>query len=104
MNKPHKHAEVIKAWADGHEIQFLNFVTNEWSDVTNPTWRSDREYRVKQQKKKISVAVVICADRDGYISSASSVDHSEAEYVNFCKDVGYKIVASFTKEIEVENV
>ena len=29
MNKPHKHAEVIKAWADGAVIEYKSEVKNE---------------------------------------------------------------------------
>jgi hypothetical protein len=45
MNKPHKHAELIKAWADGAEIQRRFF--DEWRDVTdNPCWFTDQDYRI----------------------------------------------------------
>ena len=30
---PHKHAEVIKAWADGKTIQFKSIDSNEWGDA-----------------------------------------------------------------------
>jgi len=43
--KPHKHAELIKAWADGAEIEeFNNF---RWCDSTFPTWHEHIEYRIK---------------------------------------------------------
>lgn len=47
MNKPHKHAEVIKAWADGAPIQTKS-ATGEWIDFDNPSpsWAA-AEYRVK---------------------------------------------------------
>ena len=47
MTKPHKHAEVIKAWADGAQIQFRLVPDDEWEDIHDPTWVSDVEYRVK---------------------------------------------------------
>lgn len=45
--KPHKHAECIKAWADGAQIQFFNY--GYWHDVdTNePRWYDNTEYRIK---------------------------------------------------------
>lgn len=46
MNKPHVHAEVIKAWADGAEIE-AEFPNGTWSVVTNPSWFKDCNYRVK---------------------------------------------------------
>ena len=46
--KPHKHAEVIKAWADGHTIQARTEVF-EWVDIPNPTWLPTMEYRIKPE-------------------------------------------------------
>lgn len=45
---PHKHAEVIKAWADGAAVQIKD--GDSWFDMSEgqqPTWRDDFEYRVK---------------------------------------------------------
>lgn len=47
--KPHKHAEVIKAWADGHTIQYRFDPTFNWHDASAPSWREHIEYRVKPQ-------------------------------------------------------
>jgi hypothetical protein len=50
MKTPHKHAELIKAWADGAEIQLkLNAV--QWGDCVDPYWNPDIEYRVKPEPK-----------------------------------------------------
>jgi hypothetical protein len=49
--KPHKHAELIKAWADGAEIQGKNW-NNEWVKVTDISWDPDFEYRVKPEPKE----------------------------------------------------
>ena len=45
----HKHAELIKAWADGAQIQVkaCNLV---WEDRENPYWATDREYRIKPEQ------------------------------------------------------
>jgi hypothetical protein len=52
--KPHKHAAVIKAWADGAQIQVRcprsGRYDNQWLDlgiVEVPTWLETLEYRVK---------------------------------------------------------
>ena len=47
--KPHKHSELIKAWADGAEIQ-LRF-QEAWTDCPLPQWFPDAEYRIKPQPK-----------------------------------------------------
>ena len=46
--KPHKHAELIKAWADGAEIQ--RKVHGEWEDC-QPKWDEYADYRIKPEPK-----------------------------------------------------
>ena len=48
--KPHKHAEIIKAWADGAEIQYNDGYG--WRDIKDPLWTSE-EYRIKPDVKII---------------------------------------------------
>jgi len=53
MNKepiPHKHAEVIKAWADGEIIEYRPNIHYEWSARKNPSFNSKGEYRVKPKE------------------------------------------------------
>ena len=45
--KPHKHAELIKAWADGAEIQWNCQGT--WCNDA-PIWDEDMEYRIKPKQ------------------------------------------------------
>ena len=47
-NKPHKHAELIKKWADGAIVQWHN-QDGRWYDVraNRPTWDEEVEYRIK---------------------------------------------------------
>ena len=57
MNKPHKHAEQIKAWADGAEIQYKTaWAPNTlciWRDCINdPQWGDYTEYRIKPKTIK----------------------------------------------------
>jgi len=44
---PHKHSEVIKAWADGEIIQIKSPKDEEWTTVDEPMWSPVYEYRVK---------------------------------------------------------
>ena len=48
-NKPHVHSEVIKAWADGAEIEYRHDSTHEWRTSDCPQWRLYTEYRIKPQ-------------------------------------------------------
>lgn len=53
IRQPHKHAEIIKAWADGEEIEYLSPTTGKWNDATSPTWEIDYEYRIKTEPEYI---------------------------------------------------
>src|SRR5215217_7165405 len=44
---PRPHAEVIKAWADGEQIQYRAPGNDAWVDCPDPAWTVDYEYRVK---------------------------------------------------------
>jgi hypothetical protein len=54
--KPHVHAALIKAWADGALIQFRN-LDDEWVDVLAPDWHFSRKYRIKPEPKPDIVVV-----------------------------------------------
>lgn len=45
-NPPHKHAEIIKAWADGAEIE-VYFSHNGWFSVSQPSWSKGVKYRIR---------------------------------------------------------
>jgi hypothetical protein len=46
---PHKHAECIKAWADGAEIEVRSDDYDTWESIEMPTWFNCLEYRIKPQ-------------------------------------------------------
>jgi hypothetical protein len=59
--KPHKHAAVIKAWADGVQCQFRTPGSVSWQDLETPAqvrgkcapaWVDACEYRVKPTTKR----------------------------------------------------
>jgi hypothetical protein len=48
MGKPHKHAELIKAWADGADIQQRYDSGEEWQAIGQfPSWAENFDYRIK---------------------------------------------------------
>lgn len=49
-NPPHKHAELIKAWADGAEIQCKILGTEGWANIDLPAWSEGLAYRIKPNK------------------------------------------------------
>lgn len=46
---PHVHAEVIKAWADGAQIEHQNTRAGGWHLADSPAWNPDTKYRVKPE-------------------------------------------------------
>lgn len=49
MRAPHKHTDIIKAWADGYTIQFFDEVVGQWRNVSTrvcPWWDPEISYRV----------------------------------------------------------
>ena len=48
--KPHKHAELIKAWADGAEIEVYQPAFDRWEEA-EPAWHTSFEYRIKPEPK-----------------------------------------------------
>ena len=46
----HKHADLIKAWADGAEIEF-RWGDEEWVATSYPEWNLLAQYRIKPELK-----------------------------------------------------
>ena len=46
-NAPHVHAEAIKAWADGYEIERYIEDINVWYTTNFPSWDVKDQYRIK---------------------------------------------------------
>lgn len=67
--KPHKHAELIKAWADGAEIEF--YFNGDWRDFrdNNPAWETGSALRIKPENKWFRV----CEFNDRHSSGSALV-------------------------------
>jgi hypothetical protein len=50
MRKPHRHAELIKAWADGAEIE-VKLPSGAWHYCHDPYWGDNSVYRIKPEPK-----------------------------------------------------
>lgn len=64
MSKQHKHADLIKAWADGAKIQYFSDNFQDWIDTENPTWIENTKYRI---------------DPENYIKFGSNLTDEEIE-------------------------
>lgn len=52
MKTPHKHAELIKAWADGAEIEVYEPYAGKYIGlITAPVWHEANLYRIKPEPK-----------------------------------------------------
>ena len=53
LRKPHKHAELIKAWVEGAEIEWVYATqgdgTKLWTAIPHPVWYESHEYRIKPE-------------------------------------------------------
>lgn len=54
MKTPHKHAELIKAWAEGETIEYFSITENKWNPIFKGwSWDSELylEMRIKTEPK-----------------------------------------------------
>ena len=65
--KPRMHSELIKAWADGAEIEWYEPGTEKWIHIYTPSWWKDTKYRIKTTRE-----LVCNINSDGKISSVGS--------------------------------
>ena len=81
MGKPHKHAALIKAWADGATIQFRR-TDSKWRNCVKniPAWDKapDAEYRVKPETLKYRVALF--KEAIGYWSDTTAYEETATEW------------------------
>lgn len=99
MNKRHRHADVIIAWANGEDVQVRNSVTGEWADLraAAPTFNGD-EYRVKPKPVIRKYRVALFIRGSGIYTSTVDSDWDEHmfeeddEFVRWLTDwIEYKV-------------
>ena len=92
MKQPHKHAELIKAWADGAEIEYWGVYDNRWFDATCPDWNPDFTYRIKPEPKPdvIAEGIIHCDSRTtetaAYRTSFRVSEHYERDNIRLTFD------------------
>lgn len=78
MGQPHKHAAVIKAWADGEEIEYFHSNEHGWRYTANPPWKNDTQFRVKP--KNITVHRKVHFDTGNQITRTYYSSDPNIEY------------------------
>jgi hypothetical protein len=85
MKTPHKHAELIKQWADGAQIEY--FDTNhsaKWQEIDYPVWNDWTQYRVKPEQKPDKILYGYIEDLDAAINKGlSGSAHGVVFYVDY---------------------
>ena len=91
FTKTRPHAELIKAWADGTEIQF-QVPGEEWKNTPNPTWSSHINYRIKPKN--------VIVEKQYHIYHIGT---SEIKIYNNTTFVDGKLVSNEVTDVKVKN-
>lgn len=78
----HKHADLIKAWADGAQIEVKHPSNGSWWDANPPCWDTNYKYRIKPEPKPdIVVYTKIIADieSDEFLTCDLELDQSKGD-------------------------
>lgn len=78
----HKHYDLIKAWADGAQIEYLTR-SKRWYYVSVPCWDENTEYRIKPiSKYQVLFYTHVNGEREYYVSCSkySTVEDFQASY------------------------
>jgi hypothetical protein len=100
--KPHKHAELIKAWADGAEIERYDHEDKDWLDDEQPIWYEADEYRIKPEPKPEPVKKTMYL----YFVGTNQTSPSSAEQKFWISDAPpetyvYRTISQYIGSIEV---
>ena len=79
MKQPHKHAALIKAWADGAKIEYKSKFLGTWHlfDGQQDAWVDSYEYRIKPEPKPdvVKLSAVYLNEFGDYILKSSSKEN-----------------------------
>lgn len=93
--KPHVHAELIKAWADGAEIQCY-WIAHGWLKCPSPSWREDRQFRIKPEPKPDVVSFCHVRGTDTWrrpeIHITSAHNWNETQKPTYCYPANVKFI------------
>lgn len=78
MGTKHIHADVIKAWADGADIDVL--VGDKWKTALRPLWLRDCKYRVKPKNIVVTRMIKYVCELDDTITYDDSHPNLRLEF------------------------
>jgi hypothetical protein len=99
MKTPHKHAALIKAWADGAEIEYFyrgysaeGKIVEKWVHLlAAPCWTPSIQYRIKPETFTVTIPrPKFIFKQDGVISLCydSGFENEVLAYSELCKAMG----------------
>ena len=91
---PQKHSELIKKWADGAEIEFLE-LDGKWISTPSPYWSDSTIYREKPQQEPLveRECQIVLSHSAGVFLYAAAPDEANCVFVFR----GDKLVTCFVK-------
>lgn len=89
---PHRHKDLIIAWADGEAIEFLDPYSRKWTECSNPAWLKHIQYRVKPREFVVGEwypvvnvdgdeLVAKCVDTEGVFKSKGSFSEYRTSWI-----------------------
>ena len=79
--RQHKHAELIKAWADGAEIEVYRPSLKCWKHMETPLWYDYKKYRIKPKPYATAGDIIDLSDSERSMYGAS-IDTRDLPCVN----------------------
>jgi len=95
MKTPHKHAELIRAWADGEEIEYQQPQGTTWVSNEFGCFYSDYKYRVKPTPKP---DVILYANAQAIFQCTDSFSYELIGNFNGTKTYDDNIVLTYDGE------
>ena len=88
----HKHADIIKAWADGETVQYYNIFCGDWQDVAHDiaAWHPSEKYRIKPKTIRYRAALMASAHSEYETFALSQLEEEvvseDANFVRWLTD------------------
>ena len=108
MSVPHKHAEIIKAWADGYQVEAYNPERDSWISVVEPGWFNDIEYRVKpgviEPRDPVVLTYDVQVEQDPFSDDLIDLRNYDDNYNLRLVFVNEKLVGAFVIEDDEDDL
>ena len=74
--------KVMQHFEDGGVVECVEKGNDNWEIVTKPLWNfDDFEYRIKEQKQKVTIEKWLCSDNQGGLVVIETTNIEEYRYI-----------------------